>query len=154
MKSLQWWSEWPAGPIRLGVVLLVVVTTATSLWRYPEVVGDLGESASRNSALSYTDREIAGGNDVVQNQRAVYEARARIPQTAAYRVAVGDALEPESPLTIPYVASFYHSFLVPRRPAENAPWVICYGCDLDAYGPDAEVVWSDGEGISIVRRSP
>lgn len=153
MRDLSWWTEWPAGPIRVGVVLLVVLTAATAAWRFPGAMADLGREASANSALSYSDREIAGGNDVVEDQAAVYEARARIPSTATYHVAVADEFEAESPLTVPYVASYYLSFLVPRRQVEDAPWVVCYGCDLTAYGPGAEVVWTNGAGISIVRRS-
>lgn len=152
MRRLEWWTEWPHGPLRTGVVFLVAVSAVTAAWRYPGVVRDLGKAATANSELSYADREIAGGNAVVEDQSAVYQARARIPADATYHVAVGENYQAESPLTVPYVASFYLSFLVPRRQAEGAPWVVCYGCDLAAYGPDAEVLWSNGEGISIVRR--
>jgi len=151
MQSPSWFTERPAGPIRAGVVFLVALAAIAAVWRFPSVLADLAERASGNSALSYTDREIAGGNEVVADQRAVYEARARIPSTDTYHVAVGDGFVPESPLTVPYVASYYRSFLVPRRAAETAPWVVCYGCDLAAYGPGAEVVWTNGAGISIVR---
>lgn len=152
MRQLSWWVEWPVGPLRVGVVFLVAVTVAASAVRFPEVLVDLGDEASRNSALSYTDREIAGGNDVVDDQRAVYEARARISPGESYHVAVSDGFEAQSPLTVPYVAGYYAYFLMPRRPAEYAPWIICYACDLGAYGDDADVVWTNGEGISIVRR--
>lgn len=152
MRRLEWWTEWPRGPLRTGVVLLAALTAVTAAWRYPGVARDLGETATANSRLSYADREIAGGNAVVEDQSAVYEARARIPADATYHVAVGDAFEPESPLTVPYVASFYLSFLIPRRQAEGGPWVICYGCDVDAYGSDTQVLWSNDEGISILRR--
>jgi hypothetical protein len=152
VRSLSWWIEWPRGLQRVGVVFLVAAATVAAAWEYPSVVRDLGRTATANSELSYSDREIAGGNAVVEDQGAVYEARGRIPEDATYHVAVGEAYDAGSPLTVPYVASFYLSFLVPRRQAESAPWVICYGCDLSEYGPEAEVVWSDEEGISIVRR--
>jgi hypothetical protein len=41
---------------------------------------------------------------------------------------------------------------MPRRPGEGGvPWVICYGCDMTEYGPDADVVWRGDDDISIVR---
>jgi hypothetical protein len=152
MRSLTWWIEWPVGPVRVGVAFLVAVATVAAAVRFPGVVRDLGTDATRNSALSYTDREIAGGNDVVEDQRVAYEARARIPLEETYHVAVGGRFQPASPLTVQYVASYFLYFLMPRRPAEDARWVICYGCDLTAYGAGADVVWTNGKGISIVRR--
>ena len=67
------------------------------------------------------DREIAGGNGVVDDQQAVYEARARIPSDATYHVAVSDDFEAESVLTVPYVTNYFEYFLMPRRPAEGRP---------------------------------
>ena len=134
MRRLSWWLEWPMGMIRVGVVFLVGVTTFAAAVRFPAVVGELGDDAARNSALSFADREIAGGNGLVAEQTAVYEARGRIPEDGTYHVAAGPDFPGGSDLTVPYVASYYQYFLMPRRPAEDAPWLICYGCDLEAYG--------------------
>ena len=150
-RELSWWIEWPAGAIRVGVVFLVVVTAGVAVLAYPAVIDDLSDEASANSRLSFSDREIAGGNGVVDDQRAVYEARARIPEDATYHVAVSDDFDAESALTVPYVSNYFEYFLMPRRPAEGSPWVICYGCDVTAYGDDAAEVWTNGEGISILR---
>ena len=150
-RELSWWIEWPAGAIRVGVVFLVVVTAVAAVLAYPGVIADLGDEATANDNLSFSDREVAGGNGVVDDQRAVYEARARIPADATYHVAVSDGFEAESVLTVPYVSNYFEYFLMPRRPAEGAPWVICYGCDVTAYGEDATEVWTNGEGISILR---
>ena len=151
MRQLSWWIEWPAGPIRVGVVFLVATTAIAAAARFPASFERLGDTASGNSALSFADRDIAGGNGLVASQRAVYEARARIPRDESYHVAVGEHFEGGSDLTVPYVASYFHYFLMPRRPAENAPWVVCYGCDLSKYGDRSRVVWRSEEGISIVR---
>jgi len=137
--------------IRVGVVFLVVVTAVASVTRFPATFNRLSDAAARGSSLSYADREIAGGNGVVDDQAAVYEARARIPPHETYHVAVGEDFEAESDLTVPYVASYFRYFLMPRRPAEGAPWIVCYGCDLAEYGDDAEVVWQNDDGIAIVR---
>ena len=153
-RDLSWWIEWPAGPLRVGVVFLVLVTAVAAVIRYPGVVDELGDEASSNSRLSFTDREIAGGNGVVDDQRAVYEARARIPSDATYQVAVSDDFQADSVLTTLYVANYFEYFLMPRRPAEGAPWVICYGCDVDAYGANATEVWTNDQGISILKVEP
>jgi hypothetical protein len=150
MRSASWWIEWPTGPIRIGVLFLVVTTAIAAVVAYPGVLGDLGDTAARNSTQSYSDREIAGGNGIVVDQAAVYEAQALIPKDATYHVAVGPGYVGEE-LTRDHVASYYRYFLLPRRPAEVAPWVICYGCDLSEYGPDADVLWRGDEDISIVR---
>ena len=151
MRSASWWIEWPVGLLRVGVVFLVATAAVAVLVVYPRVLRELGKNASRNSALSYADRDIAGGNDVVADQAAVYAARGVIPEDATYHVAGGPDYHGGSELTRDHVASYYTYFLLPRRPAETAPWIVCYGCDVSEYGADAEVVWEDDEGISIVR---
>ena len=153
-RDLAWWIEWPAGAIRVGVVFLVLVTAVAAVFAYPGVIHELGDEASSNSRLSFTDREIAGGNGVVDDQRAVYEARARIPVDGTYQMAVSDDFVAESALTNLYVANYFEYFLMPRRPAEGAPWVICYGCDVDAFGAGATEVWTNDEGISILEVEP
>ncbi len=151
MRNASWWLAWPNGPIRVGVVFLVAITTFAVVLRYPAMLREVGREASRNSALSYADREVAGGNELVADQLAVYEARGLIPPHGTYHVAVSADYGGGGDLTVPYVDSYYRYFLMPRRPAENAPWVICYGCDLGRYGSRAEVVWESDEGISIAR---
>jgi hypothetical protein len=153
VRSASWWLEWPTGPIRVGVIFLVATAAIAAVIAYPGLVRDLGDDAAKDSAQSYTDREIAGGNGLVVDQEAVYAARGLIPSDATYHVAVAPDYKGESELTQGHVASYYRYFLIPRRPVEGgAPWVICYGCDLTAYGPDAEVVWrGTGEDVSIVR---
>lgn len=150
MRSMSWWLEWPAGLVRVGVVFLVATVVVAVFVTYPGVLRGLGDDAARNAALSYSDREIAGGNGLVADQAAVYAARALIPEDATYHVAVSPDFEGGSDLTKDYVSSYYRYFLLPRRPEERAPWVICYGCDLSEYG-SAEVLWRGAEGISIVR---
>jgi hypothetical protein len=153
-RQLSWWLEWPAGSFRIGVVFLVAVTAVAVLLAYPGIVRDSDRGSSSNSSLSFADRDVAGGNALVADQAAVYEARGRIPENASYHVSVADDYEGGTELTVPFVASFYRYFLMPRRQAEDAPWVICYGCDLDAYGSRADVVWESPEGIAIARVRP
>lgn len=152
VPPLSWWVEWPAGVIRIGVLFLVVVATLAVAIRYPRVLVDVDREASGRSELSYSDRDIAGGNGLVVDQAAVYAARGLIPEGDAYHVSVNPGYTGGSDLTVPYVDSYYRYFLMPRRPAEGgAEWIICYSCDLGQYGPDVEVVWEGSDGISIAR---
>jgi hypothetical protein len=150
MRSASWWTEWPDGPIRTGVVFLVATVVVAVAIVYPQVLRELGRDASENSAQSYADREIAGGNGIVVDQEAVYAARALIPEDARYHVTVGDDYV-GSTLTRDHVASYFRYFLMPRRPAETAGWVVCYGCDRSEYGDRADVLWTDGGDLSIVK---
>ena len=150
MRSASWWTEWPDGPIRTGVVFLVATAVIAIAIVYPQVLRELGREASENSAQSYDDREIAGGNGIVVDQAAVYAARALIPEGATYHVAVGDDYVGAT-LTRDHVASYLRYFLMPRRPAEAANWVVCYGCERSEYGDRADVLWTDGDDLSIVR---
>lgn len=153
MERLAPWLEWPEGIVRTGVVFLVAVAVVVVAVRYPDVLGAAGRDATHNSDLSYSDREIAGGNGLVADQTAVYAARGLIPESDTYKVAVDPGYKGGSAETVPFVESFYWYFLMPRRPAESAPWVICYACDLTPYGPEAQVVWEGDEDVSIVRIS-
>jgi hypothetical protein len=135
------------------VLFLVATAAIAAAVTYPGLVRELRDDAVTDSAQSYTDREIAGGNGIVADQEAVYAARGLIPSDATYHVAIAPDYEGESELTQGHVASYFRYFLIPRRPVEGgAAWVICYGCDLTEYGPDAEVFWrGSGEDVSIVR---
>jgi hypothetical protein len=150
VRQLSWWLEWPAGTIRIGVVFLAAVSVVAVVVAFPDRVRDADRTASSNSSLSYADRDVAGGNALVVDQVAVYEARGQIPEGADYRVVVGTDYTGGTELTRPFVDSFYRYFLMPRRQTEDASWIICYGCDLGTYGSRAKVVWEGPEGISIV----
>ena len=139
------------GSLRATIVVLVVLMAASAAIRAAITVDDLGDQAAANSALSYSDREIAGGNAVVVEQEAIYQAAARIAVGESFRVVVGESYEEGGELTATYVESFYRSFLMPRRTASDAEWVICYGCDLGSLGGTATVVWRGPEEISIAR---
>jgi hypothetical protein len=143
--------EWPLGIARLGVILCVAVALVLGLVFFVRAVDRLGDDAQRNAALNFDDREFAGGNSLVVDKRALYEARALIPEDGTYRVVTGPRVEGATELTEPYIDQFARSFLMPRRPAADASWVLCYGCERSALGDSAEVVWDNGAGISLVK---
>ena len=142
---------WPRGIARLVVLLCVVVATGVLLFEIPRTIRDLGDEAGRNAALSYADREIAGGNSILVDQLAAYQARAAIPADETFRVVTGPGLKETTPLTLQAISGWLTYFLMPRRQSADAAWVICYGCDQAKLGGPYREVWRDEVGISIGR---
>jgi hypothetical protein len=134
---------------RLGVMFCIATALSVGLVYYGKALRQLGNTASSNSALAYDDREIAGGNSVIVDQAAAYEARALIPAGTAYRFAIGPGLRQRTELTEKYAGDWFRYFLMPRRQRFDAHWVICYGCDPATLGALYEVRWRDADGISI-----
>lgn len=143
--------EWPQGIARLGVALCVAITVAFGLVYLVRAVDRLGDDASRNASYNYDDREFAGGNAIVTDKRALYEARASIPEDETYRVVVGPGLVGGTDLTRDYVDQYARYFLMPRLPAEDARWILCFGCDLGELGTGFEVLWRDETGAALGR---
>jgi hypothetical protein len=136
---------------RAGVAFCLAATVAVAAVYYVKAVDQLGDTSSSNSSLAFDDREIAGGNSIIVDQTAAYEARGLIPVTASYRVVVGDGLREETELTKTFAEGWFRYFLMPRRPRPDATWVICYGCETTDLDGAFELVWKDEEGISIGR---
>jgi hypothetical protein len=134
-----------------GLVFVLAPVIGIAGTYYVKAVPHLDELADKNSELSYSDREIAGGSSIVINQEAAYEARALIPVTGSFRVLTGDSLRHATSLTLPYVEGWFRYFLFPRRTSGDARWIICYGCDPSAVGDRYIVRWRDANGISIGR---
>jgi hypothetical protein len=134
--------------IALGCLFLLC---AGALWRAPLAVSRLGTLAGESSRLDYADREIAGGNGIIVDQAAAYEARAIIPPRENYRVVVGPRVEGATDLSVPFAPLYFRYFLMPRHQVEQARWIVCFGCDLGATSPGAQVIWTDGHGISVAR---
>jgi hypothetical protein len=143
--------EWPDGTRRLGVLGCVAVLVVGIAYHYPGALRDAGREADHYASLSYSDREFAGGNSVVADQGGLYEARGRIPADGSYEVSVGPRVEGWTDLTAPFVPWFARYFLLPRRQLDDAPWVLCYACDLGDY-PGYETVYTGSDGISLLRR--
>jgi hypothetical protein len=133
------------------VIICVGLAAVAAVWRFPQAVASLERRADENASLSYADREFAGGNGIVIDQKALYQARARIPETEAYRVEVGPRLRTSTPLTEPYIVPYAFYFLLPRLQSNDANWLLCYGCDLSRYGETARILWRHDAGISIAR---
>jgi hypothetical protein len=137
--------------VRVGVVAAVFVAAVLGLVYFARAVDELGEQARANAAANYDDREYGGGNSLVVDKRALYEARALIPPDGSYRVVPGPNVVGATELTEPYIDQFARYFLMPRRPSPDAEWLICYGCDPLQLEEPTDVVWDGGAGITIHR---
>jgi hypothetical protein len=137
------------GLARLGAAFVVATTVAFALGNLPRSLDQLGDRARRNSTLSYVDRDIAGGNSILPDQLAAYEARTRIPEHETYRVVVGEHLTRSTPFTRDFVDDWLIYFLMPRRPSPSAVWIVCVGCDEGQLGGRYHILWQDEVGISV-----
>jgi hypothetical protein len=148
------WLGRPDAIPRFVVVFCVVATLVALAVRYPHSFADANRVARANAALDYLDREFGGGNSILPDQSIALEARGWIPARGTFTVAVGRR-RPGWPAlaTQASVDTYLRSFLLPRRPSEAAPWVICLGCDHSDY-PGATTVWEDpSQGLAILRRA-
>jgi hypothetical protein len=140
-----------SSPVYVLAVAVAAAIAIVALVYWIKALSNLGARASANSRLSYSDRELGGGNSVVIDSEAPYRARALIPAGSRYRVVTGSRLENPTPLTLPFVAQWFRYFLMPLRPEDHAPWVVCYGCDVKRLGREYTVRWSGEDAISIGR---
>ena len=99
-----------------------------------KAVHRLGADASRNAAANFDDWELGGANALGAKTDVLNEARGWIPENGSYRLLVGP-----SSTDIDF-RNYARYFLMPRRPARDARWVLCYECDLSRLGSDLHVV--------------
>ena len=85
----------------------------------------------------------APGNSVVPDQGLLLEARGRIPEDGTFAVAVGYRQPGWTDLTGDFTEMFARYFLLPRRAAPDAPWILCLACDRSGYR---------GAVVGVVRR--
>ena len=131
--------------MRLGVVACLAVAIVLGPVYYVKAVHRLGADASRNAAANFDDRELGGANALGAKTDVLNEARGWIPENGSYRLLVGP-----SSTDIDF-RNYARYFLMPRRPARDARWVLCYECDLSRLGSDLDVVWQDDEGVLLGR---
>lgn len=139
------------GVRRLVIAYWLATVVVALVFLYPDAFREANESARRNASLDLMDRQVGGGNSVVPDQGLLVEARGRIPMDETFTIALGEAQEGWTDLTAPYAETFTRYFLLPRRVAPDAPWILCFACDPGAL-PGAEPVWEGDDGLSILRR--
>jgi hypothetical protein len=135
---------------RVVVLFCVGVLLVALAWLYPHAFGDANSASRANARLDWLDRQLGGGNSVLPSQAVAIEARGRIPEHGTFTVALGQPRPGWSDLAT--LENYMRYFLLPRKTSDDAPWVVCFACDHDAY-PGAQVVWEDtAEGLAILRR--
>lgn len=138
---------------RSGAVLCTVVAAVAGVARLDEALGLFDWRADMNAGRSYLER-FYGDEGVVPDRSVVEEARARMPEDAAYSVVIGPGAPERGSWHPNLVADFLRYFLVPRRQTDSrsAEWIFCLGCDVSALG-DRFVVLARGDGrFSFGRR--
>ena len=80
--------EWPAGAIRAGVVVCVLVAALGGLARLDETLGLFDWRADRNASLTYLDREY-GDRGWALDRRVIEDARLWMPRDAEYGIVLG-----------------------------------------------------------------
>ena len=114
--------------------LLLAVSTASSGWR---------RTASMLGAVVLAYLAVMA---------VVAALAALIPPDSTYQVVTGDIpVRDATGWTKPYIGNYAAYFLLPRRPSDSAPWVLCYGCHRDTLGGPSRVVWTNGGGLSLLR---
>jgi len=143
----------PGAVGRIVVLFCVGVTVVAVVWLYPQAFADANRTARTNADLDYLDRELGGGNSILPAQAIAIEARGRIPAHSTFTVAVGPHRKGWSVLSDPgSLENYMRYFLLPRRTAGDAAWILCFACDQSAF-PGAEAVWEDqADGLAILRR--
>jgi hypothetical protein len=138
--------------VRGGVVLCAAVATLLCIHRLDQVMGLFDFRADRNAAQGYLERVYAD-DGVVHSRRIVEEARANMPDDAAYAVVVGPGLRGGNRFTPLVVGEFLNYFLLPRRQVglDRADWVFCYGCDTRTLGRRFVQVARAPGGVSFGR---
>ena len=138
-------SDRPHFRVRLGVVACLAAVIVLGTTYYVKAIDRLGADASRNAAANYDDRELGVVNAIGANMEVLNEARGWIPENGRYRLLVGT-----SSTDIDF-RNYARYFLMPRRPAPDARWVLCYECDRSRFGSELDVVWEDNQGVLIGR---
>lgn len=140
----------PGGTQRYLVIAIVVAAGVAALVRLPHELRDLRANARAVGSLSYADRDVGAGNSIVPEQVALYQFAGRIPLDATYRVIVGPAQDGWTERTATSIEPFVRYWLMPRRSAADAGWIVCVGCDPAEY-PGAVEEWSGEAGIRLLR---
>jgi hypothetical protein len=144
-------SSGPISHLRLGVALVGLVVCLSAAVGLGQSLGKLDTRIKHNASLDYLDRIVAGGNGIVGSQALAFQAKAWIPEGDTYQVVFGPALQAPSELTRPYAGDFLRYLLFPRRQVAGSRWILCYGCDREAYGGRFETLYDAGDGYTLGR---
>jgi hypothetical protein len=121
----------------------IAVVAVLGLTRLDEALGTFDQAADENAARAYLDRVYGDQTNILGSRRVVEDARLTIPETDTYRMVLGPIeLGRYNALIAP---DFVRYFLLPRREAPDARWILCFACDVDELGPGFEVLSKEND---------
>ena len=138
-----------------GAVLVAAAALACGLIEFPSAFHELQRRAAANAALPAELRPLAGARGVDISSPFMLAARDLIPEGETFVVETGPNIQVSTPITLTALPPYMQTWLLPRRAADaaTARWLLCYGCDLGAWGKRLDVKYNDGTGAVIARIS-
>ena len=145
----------PARRIRLAVGIgLAVLTALVLLARLPGTVSRLNSTAKQNNSYTPLGRALAAADSFDIDNGFVVAAMNDVPPRSTFAILTPSAPQPEvSSETIGALTPFLEYLLLPSRlaPADDAAYLLCYGCAPSALPHGFVRIWTDGNGRSIGR---
>lgn len=138
---------------RFGVAYIVLVALAFVALNFQPEFRARANEARANQARPPEERKIAGGLSVDISRDFLWTARAYVGLDETYALLFGTHTNISTPVTLVALPLYTQYFLNPRRqeiPA-RANWLLCYGCDIDAWRTGLQVVWDNGDGLILGR---
>ncbi len=128
----------PSSAWLVPVGAIAAVALVVALIDLPGTVRAFDNQAAHNASLSASDRELELVRTLGIDGDFVLAAERDLPARAAYSVETGQP-RGASQLALQAVPAFLQNFLLPRLQVANAPWLLCYGCDL--HGRHVRELW-------------
>jgi hypothetical protein len=107
-----------------------------------------GTKISQNKGIPWHERQVQAAFGLQVSRGFLIAARAVMPPGATYRLVTGHDLHGQAPPVWSALPALVAYALLPRRTAQDARWLLCYGCGFERY--PGVVVWED-MGVAILR---
>jgi hypothetical protein len=130
-------------------VAAAVIASAAQL---DHTFGVVDWRADQNAGRGYLERTYGVGSDRIGSRRIVEDARLWMPKDAKYRILVG----PKPALSqrgLGVASDFLRFFLLPRLESQDAPWILCFDCNV-AKLRDGFRQLSKDNGLSFWKKRP
>lgn len=141
--------------MRVLAFVAVLVAAVNFFVELPGAFHDVRASIRTQSRTAVGDRRLAPAFNYDVSRWYVSQAAVVLPPNARYAFVTGPNASASMPVTVwaaPFVTRY---LLMPRQvvPLEQAPWLLCYGCNLARIHRTVRVVWKepDAPGLQIAR---
>ena len=143
----------PGGRLRVAVAAVVLSALGALIAGFGGAYDDFAGRADGNRGLPLSARDLSAAYATDLSRSYVVASRDLVPLGASFAVETGDKVEVSTQVSI-YAARGYLQFqLLPRRlvAADQADWLLCYGCDPAAFASRFDVVWDEEPGLAILK---